>query len=175
MNPSRRQILNLLFGSGLLLAGVAGLLLLARAARLPGEAMRQPLPALTLRDAAGAAVDTATLRGQPFLLNFWATWCPPCDDEMPALETLYRREGDAGVRVIAVNLQETPEQVMAYAVQRSLTLPMWLDESGTLAAQLDVTYLPTTFLVDAEGVIRSRFRRALTLAEMQQAADALRR
>lgn len=173
MNPFAKRLLNLLIGLGLLLAGLAGFVLLARHPRLAGEAMRQPLPALTLHDASGAVVDTATLRGRPLLLNFWATWCPPCDEEMPALEALYRRQGAAGVQVVTVNLQETPAQVMAYLTQRSLTLPVWLDEEGGLATQLDVTYLPTTFLVDADGVIRSRIRRALTLEEMQQAAAVL--
>jgi len=175
MNFSAKRLLNLLIGLGLLLAGLAGFVLLARHSRLPGEAMRQPLPALTLRNAAGAAVDPATLRGRPLLLNFWATWCPPCDEEMPAFEALSRQQGAAGVQVVTVNLQETPAQVMAYAVQRGLILPLWLDEAGELAAQLDVTYLPTTFLVDADGVIRSRIRRALTLEEMQQAAAALKK
>ncbi len=175
MSVSGKRLLNLLIGASLLLAGVVGFVWLARAPRLPGERMRQPLPALTLRDATGAAVDTATLRGRPLLLNFWATWCPPCDEEMPDLETLYRQEDATGVLVLAVNLQETPAQVAAYAAQRGFNLPLWLDEKGELAKQLDVTYLPTTFFVDAEGIIRSRVRRALTLEEMQQAAAVLGR
>lgn len=167
-------VLSLLLGAALVTAGAAGIAVLLDRPSLPGEPMARPLPPVTLADAAGQAVDLASLRGRPLALNFWATWCPPCDEEMPALELLHRQEGEAGVQVVAVNLGESAEEVSAYAAARGLTLPLLLDEAGALALELDVTYLPTTFFVDETGVIRSRVRRALTLVEMEEAVRVFR-
>jgi len=94
---------------------------------------------------------------------------------MPALEALHQQQGGAGAQVVAVNLQETSPVVAAYLAEKGLTLPVLLDSAGELAAQLDVTYLPTTFFVDEAGIIRSRVRRALTLEEMQEGVRALTR
>jgi|GEM_PF-763496 len=173
MNRTLRYTLNLLIGIALLAAGALGLLALLTRPSLPGEPMAQPLPDVTLLDASGAPVSLAELRGRPLLLNVWATWCPPCDGEMPALEALHQQQGGAGAQVVAVNLQEASPVVAAYLAEKGLTLPVLLDGAGELAAQLDVTYLPTTFFVDEARIIRSRVRRALTLEEMQTALMAL--
>jgi thiol-disulfide isomerase/thioredoxin len=135
--------------------------------------MARALPDVTLLDASGAPVSLDELRGRPLVLNFWATWCPPCDEEMPALEALYRQQGSDGVQVVTVNLQETPDVVASYLAEKGLTLPVLLDSAGELAGELDVTYLPTTFFVDEAGIIRSRVRRALALEEMQTGVKAL--
>jgi thiol-disulfide isomerase/thioredoxin len=167
MPRNLRYSLSLLAGLALLGAGALGVLALLNRPSPPSETMAQALPDVTLLDASGAPVNLAELRGRPLLLNFWATWCPPCDEEMPALEALQRQQGSEGVQVVTVNLQETPDVVAGYLAARGLTLPALLDRAGELATELDVTYLPTTFFVDEEGVIRSRVRRALTLEEMQ--------
>lgn len=174
MNDKLKLGLSLLLGMVLVAAGAAGIAALLNRPSLPGEPMALALPAVTLHDASGAPLDLAALAGRPLVLNFWATWCPPCDEEMPALEALYHDERDGGVQVIAVNLQEAPDVVAGYAAARGLTLPLLLDGDGVLATELDVTYLPTTFFVDAQGIIRSRVRRALTLPELQEAARVLR-
>jgi thiol-disulfide isomerase/thioredoxin len=175
MNRTLRYTLSLVVGLGLLVAGALGVLALLTRPSLPGEPMAQALPDVTLLDASGAPVSLADLRGRPLVLNFWATWCPPCDEEMPALEALHQQQGGAGAEVVAVNLQETSPVVAAYLVERGLTLPVLLDSAGELAAQLDVTYLPTTFFVDGTGIIRSRVRRMLTLEEMQAGVSGLQR
>lgn len=175
MNRTLRYTLSLVIGLGLLVAGALGVLALLTRPSLPGEPMAQALPDVTLLDASGAPVNLAELRGRPLVLNVWATWCPPCDEEMPALEALHQQQGGAGAQVVAVNLQEAPEVVAGYLAARGLTLPVLLDSAGELAAQLDVTYLPTTFFVDEAGVIRSRVRRTLTLEEMQTGVKALHR
>jgi thiol-disulfide isomerase/thioredoxin len=172
MNHNLKFGLSLLLGLSLLAAGAVGLSALLTRPDLPGEPMALALPDATLVDVAGAPVSLASLRGRPLLLNFWATWCPPCDEEMPALEALHRQQND--VAVVAVNLQETPAVVARYAQVQGLTLPVLLDSDGALADQLDVTYLPTTFFVDEQGIMRSRVRHALTVAELEQAAQALR-
>ena len=173
MHRNLRYTLSLVVGLGLLVAGALGVLALLTRPSLPGESMAQALPDVTLLDTSGAPVSLAELRGRPLLLNFWATWCPPCDEEMPALEALHQQQGGEGAQVVAVNLQETSPVVAAYLAERGLTMPVLLDGAGELAAQLDVTYLPTTFFVDEAGIIRSRVRRALTLEEMQAGVKAL--
>jgi len=175
MNRTLRYTLSLVVGLGMLVAGALGVLALLTRPSLPGEPMAQALPDVTLLDTSGAPVSLAELRGRPLVLNFWATWCPPCDEEMPALEALHQQQGGAGVQVVAVNLQETSPVVAAYLAEKGLTLPVLLDSAGELAAQLDVTYLPTTFFVDEAGIIRSRVRRALTLEEMQVGVKSLQR
>jgi len=175
MNRTLRYTLSLLIGIGLLVAGALGVLALLTRPSLPGEPMAQALPDVTLLDASGAPVNLAELRGRPLVLNVWATWCPPCDEEMPALEALHQQQGGAGAQVVAVNLQETSPVVTAYLAEKGLTMPVLLDGAGELAAQLDVTYLPTTFFVDQAGIIRSRVRRALTLEELQAGVEVLHR
>ncbi|HSN76096.1 MAG TPA: TlpA disulfide reductase family protein [Anaerolineae bacterium] len=175
MSRNLRYTLSLVVGLGLLVAGALAVLALLTRPSLPGEPMAQALPDVTLLDTSGAPVRLADLRGRPLLLNFWATWCPPCDEEMPALEALYLQQGGEGVQVVAVNLQEAPQMVATYLAAKGLTLPVLLDSAGELAAQLDVTYLPTTFFVDETGIIRSRVGRALTLEEMQEGVRALLR
>ena len=173
MNRTLRYTLSLVIGLGLLIAGALGVLALLTRPSLPGEPMARALPDVALLDASGAPVSLDELRGRPLVLNFWATWCPPCDEEMPALEALHQQQGSEGVQVVAVNLQETPSVVAAYLAGKGLTLPALLDSAGELAAHLDVTYLPTTFFVDEAGIIRSRVRRMLTLEELQAGVRVL--
>lgn len=98
--------------------------------------------------------------GQPLILNFWATWCIPCVEEMPILEQLYQD----GVLVIGINAGlEDPATVSAWIEQMGLSFPIIVDdEQRTIEAQYRVTGLPTTFFVDAEGVIRHIERGVLT-------------
>jgi thiol-disulfide isomerase/thioredoxin len=175
MPRNLRYSLSLLAGLALLAAGALGVLALLTRPSLPGEPVAQALPDVTLLDTSGAPVRLVDLRGRPLVLNVWATWCPPCDEEMPALEALHRQQGSEGVQVIAVNLQEAPEIVAGYLAERDLTLPVLLDSAGKLADALDVTYLPTTFFVDESGILRSRVRRMLTLEEMQAGVSVLQR
>jgi thiol-disulfide isomerase/thioredoxin len=175
MHRNLRYSLSFFAGLALLIVGALGVLALLNRPSLPGEPMAQALPDVTLLDASGAPVSLGELRGRPLVLNFWATWCPPCDEEMPALEALHRQQGSEGVQVVTVNLQEAPEVVAGYLAARGLTLPVLLDSAGELAGELDVTYLPTTFFVDETGIIRSRVRRALTLEEMQAGVRVLQR
>lgn len=103
----------------------------------------------------GRAVSLEDLRGKVVLLNFWATWCPPCKAEMPDLEALYREYGDArDFVVVGANAQEGAELVAAFAEERALTFPILLDSDGTAMAQYGVRPLPTTFIIDREGYIR---------------------
>jgi hypothetical protein len=94
----------------------------------------------------------ADLRGKVVLLNFWATWCMPCRQEMPALETLYQRYKDAGLVVLAVNMDRlSTAGVEAFVQEVAVTFPIVLDPAWATAQTYRVLGLPTTYLIDRAG------------------------
>jgi thiol-disulfide isomerase/thioredoxin len=159
----------------LIAGGVAGLVWVAsRAARLPGAAVAAPLPQVTVSTLAGERIDLADLRGRPVLINFWATWCPPCAEEMPALERVERKWAARGAAVLAINFEEDRQAIERYLEESGLSLPVYTDSAGEVAKMLDITYLPTTLFVDAAGVVRSRVEGPLTQGQMEAGLRALR-
>jgi thiol-disulfide isomerase/thioredoxin len=169
-----RPILSLLAGVMLIGMGLMGIVYISTLSRLPGEARAQGLPDLQVTRLDGTAIYLQDLRGKPMIVNFWATWCPPCVEEMPALEELHRSLAGE-LSVVAVNLGESPELVQAYLEQHQLTLPVFLDQSEQVARVLGINYLPATLFVDAKGVVRSSYRGALTPEQIGQGAAALQR
>ena len=111
-------------------------------------------PDLTLQALDGETVTLSDLRGQVVLINFWASWCPPCRNEMPAIQQVYKEYRDEGFTVLAVNSQEQDARVAAFAEQLGLTFPILMDRDGSVFDDYRVTALPTTFFVDRAGVIQ---------------------
>ena len=97
------------------------------------------------------------LAGQPVVLNFWASWCGPCRAEMPELQRLHDRLGEAGVTVLGVNQGESPETAAAFLQTLGLSFPAALDQRTGVSQQYLVNSLPTTFFIDRAGVIRATF------------------
>jgi len=97
-------------------------------------------------------------RGKVVLLNFWATWCPPCVREMPSMERLQQRIGKDKFKVIALNQMEEPDDVFAFTGQLTLepTFEIVFDESSKVSQDYAVRGLPTTYLIDKKGNIRYR-------------------
>jgi cytochrome c biogenesis protein CcmG, thiol:disulfide interchange protein DsbE len=124
--------------------------LAASAARQIGK----PAPAFTLVDPSGVPYSLADLRGQVVLVNFWATWCAPCHTEMPELDQVARDYREAGFRVLAVNVLEDATAVRRYGEELQLDLPRLLDPGGGVYKAYNVQGLPTSFLVDRDGLIR---------------------
>ncbi len=110
-------------------------------------------PGFSTEDAAGNPVDFASFRGKLVVLNFWATWCPPCRLEMPSMERLYREFRDRGLEVVTVNFMESGEQVRAFVEEQKLTYPMLLDKEAEIAGRYGVMRLPVTVLVGREGEV----------------------
>ena len=112
-----------------------------------------PAPPLRLQDLDGATHDLADFRGRLVLVNFWATWCPPCRREMPSLERLYQQLRDRGLTVVAVDLGEDADTVFAFTGQLdpAPTFPLLLDPDGLAAPTWRVKGLPTSFLIDPQG------------------------
>jgi len=119
----------------------------------------KPAPDFVLKTLDGETVRLSDLQGQAVLINFWATWCTPCRREMPEIQTVYEEYKDQGFVVIAVNIQESSEQVRAWAEEFGLTFPIAMDSTGAVTNEyllLDV--LPTTVFVGRDGVIKSIYR-----------------
>ncbi len=121
----------------------------------PDEAGAQPAPALKLKDIDGATHDLAKLRGKVVLINFWATWCPPCRREMPSMERLSQALKGEDFVVLAVDVGEDADTIHAFTSQLDATLrfPILLDSTSRAMQAWKVAGLPTTFLVDKQGRI----------------------
>lgn len=117
-------------------------------------AIGQDAPEIALPDLGGEMVSLASLRGKVVLINFWATWCPPCREEMPDIEDVYRRFKDRGFVVLAVNLQEDSGTVAEFVQRLGLSFTIVLDTSGEVSETYRVFSLPTSYFVDRDGVIR---------------------
>jgi peroxiredoxin len=114
----------------------------------PGsEAPGFRLPALS-----GGEFDLASQRGKIVVLNFWATWCPPCVAEMPSLERLHRALGAEGLSVVTVSADEDEAELRRFVSERALTLPVLKDPGGRVAASAyRTTGYPETFVLDRDG------------------------
>ncbi|HXV86385.1 MAG TPA: TlpA disulfide reductase family protein [Gemmatimonadales bacterium] len=104
--------------------------------------------------ASGQPVDLATYRGNVVLLNIWATYCLPCEQEMPSMERLKAELGDSGLHIVAVSIDAgDPEAVQQWATDRGLTFAIWHDPSGRVERLYQTTGVPESFVIDRHGVI----------------------
>ena len=113
-----------------------------------------PAPELKASDLKGAPRTLADYRGKVVLLNFWATWCPPCQREMPSLERLRTRMAGRPLEIVAISSAETPAEVNTYLSKMKLGFPVLLDTDGSNTRRWKVFALPTTFVLDAGGRVR---------------------
>ena len=113
-------------------------------------------PDLTLSTLEGTDLSLRDLRGSPVILNFWASWCPPCRAEMPAFQQVFQEYGDMGLTIAAVNLtsQDSIQEAAAFISSNNLTYPILLDETGSVGRLYKIHSLPTTVFIDSEGIIQ---------------------
>lgn len=110
-------------------------------------------PSFALKDLNGNEVRLNDLRGKIVLLSFWATWCPPCREEMPSMEKLYRKFKDKDFTMLAINLREDGRKVKAFKEKIGLSFPIPLDSNGAVGSDYGIASIPTTYLVDREGYV----------------------
>jgi peroxiredoxin len=122
----------------------------AALARLEADDRKREHPEFTLNDLTGKAWTFGELRGKVVLVNFWATWCPPCRKEMPDLETLYERFGPKGLVVLAISDEEAAK-VEPFVRERGVRFPVLLDPGRKVNERLIVEGIPKTFVYDREG------------------------
>ncbi len=116
-----------------------------------GNANAIPAPDFTLQTLDGESVSLSDYRGKLVMINFWASWCPPCNSEMPDLQRYYEQHQDDDFIILGVNYQDTPDKVQAFVEKYGVTFPILLDSDGRVANLFGVQGLPTSFFVDKEG------------------------
>ena len=115
-----------------------------------------PAAPLVLKDPKGVINDLARFRGQVVLVNFWATWCEPCRQEMPSIQRLRERLAGKPFAVLAVNVDEPEARVRQFLTKTQLELPVLLDPGKAVTRGWAVRVLPTSFLIGPDG--RARYR-----------------
>jgi len=123
----------------------------ARAEGIVPEYQGPPLPPFALQDLHGNTVDLAALRGQVVLVNFWATWCPPCVEEMPSLERLQDRLEGRPFKLLAVNMGETPKQIGDFLEHLPLDITILLDPDGIALRKWKVFAVPSSYIIAPDG------------------------
>jgi thiol-disulfide isomerase/thioredoxin len=160
-----RQVLPLaLIGSGLILLGILAFLWLRQptgsssgnksSIRVVPAQVDFPAPQLLLNDLAENPVTLSDYTGTVVLVNNWATWCPPCEAEMPTLEAYFRDHRSEGFTIVAIDAGEPREVVAEFVRQRGLTFPVWLDPGFAALEAFRNDALPSSYLVDRKGQVR---------------------
>jgi len=147
-----RRLVLFLFAASILL-GLAGASGAAQEVHLPAWT-GSPTQPLALKDLNGRLHDLADYRGTVVLVNFWATWCQPCREELPSLARLRDAMRGRRFEVLTVNVAEGEPRVKGFLAEVPLRLPVLLDRDGEAQRAWEVRGLPATFLLDREGVIR---------------------
>ena len=150
----------LFLGVGLLLGVILAAVVLFAAApggalSAPPPATGKPIPEFSLNNLQGTAVRPVDFQGRPVVINFWATWCGPCREEMPLFERMSRAL-QGKVVFLAVNDNEDLETVRLFAQTNGFSFPILLDPGGTITSRFYVQSYPTTFFIDAEGILRAQ-------------------
>ena len=126
----------------------------ARPARISGDAKGQLAPEFELRDLAGKNVRLSDYHGKVVLLNFWATWCPPCKEEMPWFVDLQQRYGAQGLQVIGVAMDDSDQKTIeSFAKRLGVNYPVLLGKESIAQAYGDVQFRPDTFYIGRDGKI----------------------
>jgi thiol-disulfide isomerase/thioredoxin len=122
----------------------------------PGAAfgIGQPAPPLAVPQLGGGEITLSNLRGKPVWVNFMASWCPPCRDELPIMNGFAARYADTGLVVLAIDVREDEEVVDAFIRELNVTFPVGLDRDGTAQSDWGAFALPVHYWIDAEGIVR---------------------
>ena len=111
-------------------------------------------PEIALNDRAGKPLKLAELKGHVVIVDFWASWCAPCREELPVLEGLYRKYRDKGLIVVGVGLDHELDKLTKFLRASPLSFPVVHDEQGTVADRYGPPKMPSSYLIDKRGVIR---------------------
>ncbi|MGE5153604.1 MAG: TlpA family protein disulfide reductase [Bdellovibrio bacteriovorus] len=140
--------------AALLALGAAGL---ARAEPAAGDQTLTPItdrpaaPDFDLKDPEDRPQRLADYRGKAVILNFWATWCPPCREEMPSMQRAHEAVSDDGIAVVAINVGEDADTILQFLSNYPVEFPLPMDLDSQVVQSYPVKGLPTTFVIDPEG------------------------
>ncbi|MDY6846802.1 MAG: TlpA disulfide reductase family protein [Chloroflexota bacterium] len=124
---------------------------------------------LTLKDLEGQVVHLRDLQGQVVLVNYWASWCSPCRDEMPILDSFYQAHQSDGFTLLSINVSESAEDAAEYVMESGYTFPVWSDPTGNTMIELGINGLPASILLDDAGRIQKVWLGPLTEAMLEEA------
>ncbi len=163
---------------GLLWLGVAGLFVARVApqvrAAVGWKSPAMGAPAVTFDLLDGGALPLGALKGRVVLVNFWATWCPPCRAEMPGLEKVYADKRAAGFTVVGISMDQSPrQQVASFLHDHAIEYPVAMATVEAVAAFGGVNDLPTSFLIDRKGRVRYTVRGMFAGVTLRAAVDRL--
>ena len=130
------------------------LVLLIGGCSSPTPQVGKRAPDFQLPNLEGQSISLSDFRGKPVLLNFWATWCPPCRFEMPFIQLIFGESSDTGLVVLAIDIGEAPDKVKDYLQSGNYSFPVLLDTNQAVALDYNVRAIPTTFLIDKDGIIQ---------------------
>lgn len=180
---SKSRILAMFFlGGGLLLVGIAALLLLPDKASTeadPEVGINQPAvvdfpaPSIQLNDLDGKPVSLEDYRGQVVLVNNWATWCPPCRQEMPILEAFFRDHRHQDFTIIAIDAGDPVDTVNEFVNSYEMTFPVWIDPSSSALNSFRNNYLPSSYLINKKGQVIMAWSGAVTRASLEESITPL--
>lgn len=151
MSKILKAILLVILASVLLLVGCPAGFQSSSAAQVGKQA-----PDFTLQNLDDQSVSLSDFRGKPVLLNFWATWCPPCRHEMPYLQEIYDEWSGKGLVVLAINMGESPFDVKTFMETYNLSIPALVDVAGNAAHKYNIVSIPTSFFIDSDGIIQQK-------------------
>ena len=120
---------------------------------VPGDV---PAPDFSLPDTEGKVRRLSDYRGRPVILNFWATWCPPCREEIPSMNRAWHVLRSEGVAMLAINVGEDEDTIFVFTADYPADFPLLLDRAGEVIGQWPVKGLPTTFVIAPDGTIAYR-------------------
>lgn len=142
-----------------------------------GEREGTEAPDFTVYDGDGKAVKLSELVGKPIVLNFWASWCPPCKGEMPGFEEVYGQVGDE-VTFVMVDLvdgqRETQEKGSRYVKAQGFSFPVYYDLAQEAAVRYGINSIPRTYFIDKDGDVIAGVERALSAKALRQNIDRIR-
>jgi peroxiredoxin len=113
-----------------------------------------PAPGFALQSRGGEMVSLADLKGEVVMINFWATWCAPCRQEMPHLQALYERYNKLGFTLLAVNVEDNPVGAKKWLEETPVSFPVLFDPKSEVSKLYNVNAMPTTVLVARDGTLR---------------------
>jgi cytochrome c biogenesis protein CcmG/thiol:disulfide interchange protein DsbE len=163
MEPNNFFRKSVLAIAALVLVGFLGLLIWGMLNKEPitglsGITMvNRPAPDFTLTTFEGTAISLEDLRGKPVVINFWASWCPPCRIEAPLIERTWREYKNRGLIFLGVNIQDRKEDALNYIREFDITYPNGPDPTGEISIDYGVSGLPVTFFVSSKGEIVRRW------------------
>ena len=127
-----------------------------------------PAPEVKITDLQNRPVALSDFKGQIVLYNAWATWCPPCKEEMPTLNAYYQDHRAEGFVVVAIEDGEPVQEVAAYARDNGLTFPVWPDLTWVATTAFKTNTLPSTFVIDRTGVVRLAWKGPITRESLEK-------